>query len=77
MFGVVVLSAICVASRGAGVSARDVPGMQAEDHLGRLPPSQLMLAGYWPAGSFGSAGGRLAGGQAGEAGRAVAGSNES
>jgi hypothetical protein len=25
-----------------------LPGVQAEDHLGRLPPSQLLLAGISP-----------------------------
>ncbi len=35
------------------------PGMQAEDHLGRLPPSWLTLAGSLPAGSYRPAGNQL------------------
>jgi hypothetical protein len=75
MCGVVVLTGTLVPRLAArGVSAHDAPGMQAEDHLGRLPPSQLALAGYWPASSFGPAGGQLAAGLADKAGRVVVGS---
>jgi len=46
MCGVVVLTGTLVPRLATrGVSAHDAPGMQAEDHLGRLPPSQLALAG--------------------------------
>ena len=34
----------------SGGSNSAAPGMQAEDHLGRLPPSWLTLAGSLPAG---------------------------
>jgi len=33
-----------------GVSFTVMRGMQAEDHLGRLPPGRLAPAGTWPVG---------------------------
>jgi hypothetical protein len=33
-----------------GVSFTVMRGMQAEDHLGRLPPGRLTPAGTWPVG---------------------------
>jgi len=49
-----------------------LPDVQAEDHLGRLPPGQLTAGGYVP----GCLSGSLAAGQlrlAGQAGRHMAG----
>ncbi len=54
--------------------AHRVPDVQAEDHLGHLPPGQLAAGGYSRTARSGLAGG-LAGSRAGQAGRtgAVAG----
>ena len=64
----------CPGGTASDKRSLELPGVQAEDHLGRLPPSQLALAGYWSASSFGPAGGQLAAGLADKAGRVVVGS---